>query len=907
QEELKESTGDITQTPEFKKWFGKSEVVDKNGKPLVVYHGAEKKFDSFDVIGKEHAWDAEYPEGAIFFADRESRAKIYGHIIMPVYLKGRLKEIHAPRGMSPEQYIDNNEEVFKSYYDGGADVIKVTGMIPKTGEKISVYIAFNPNQIKSVDNKGTFNSDSDNIYEDTKDTTNTKAYVFDFDDTLATTKARIKVTEDGQVMHRLTPQEFNTYKLRDEESFDFSDFDNPKFVLGAKKYKMWKPFANIDNAITKGNDTSKLYILTARGSNVKDAMMKFFKKNGIKNLDPENIYTVKDMENGSTAAKKKLVLRGISNKHKGKVTFYDDNEDNINAAKSEVDDARLVESILDEPKENLDSTVWQSGENPEIKPSVKKTIMKRLKRLMGKYPVYKVYIVGSITGKRWNELSDIDVTVIGDMTDDQQQEIVKQLKYHNEIDLEGTQHPVNFYVANKDLAFHRFDSVYDLLHDAWLKESKDYGVDLSGYYDQFKSTMSGIDKDKSEAIRSLVDIELLEKAIKNGGNAKVITRKIMNRIGNLDDSISKLSKTFGDIFKDRVAAFLRYEAMTPEEKINIPSPNLLPENVRYKVLERYNYLSLLHKIYDFTKDSGKIDTPQEVREIKDILGIKDAINESIECMLESIDKGRDNFEKSLKNWNDKAYGKKKSGKQPEEQNKEIDKMNEEPTFEYTGGKRRKVNKSRDGIRQDSGKGNKGTKRKVSFREQMKRELGGMKANIKTKARGKQAQGDAKKIIGQILNPNSKPNNSKQKVISESWYKAFKNRENKTVDVFMNPSKKDLKRESGGYNNIRGFIHGNNLFVWNGHKSIHDEVANNIQTNQKEAIPVMLYINKDGSINGIRVTDFSKRGNWFRNPNTKDAILKNKYIRMNIDKQSMKDEDFIDYFDSAIVGKWEDIN
>ena len=38
---------DQTQTPEFKKWFGDSKVVDKNGEPLIVYHGTTHNFDSF--------------------------------------------------------------------------------------------------------------------------------------------------------------------------------------------------------------------------------------------------------------------------------------------------------------------------------------------------------------------------------------------------------------------------------------------------------------------------------------------------------------------------------------------------------------------------------------------------------------------------------------------------------------------------------------------------------------------------------------------------------------------------------------------------------------------------------------------------------------------------------------------
>lgn len=38
-----------TETPEFKKWFGKSKVVDAEGKPLAVYHGTTHDFTVFDA------------------------------------------------------------------------------------------------------------------------------------------------------------------------------------------------------------------------------------------------------------------------------------------------------------------------------------------------------------------------------------------------------------------------------------------------------------------------------------------------------------------------------------------------------------------------------------------------------------------------------------------------------------------------------------------------------------------------------------------------------------------------------------------------------------------------------------------------------------------------------------------
>ena len=34
----------------FKKWFKNSKVVDKQGNPLVVYHGTNKSFNSFDKL-----------------------------------------------------------------------------------------------------------------------------------------------------------------------------------------------------------------------------------------------------------------------------------------------------------------------------------------------------------------------------------------------------------------------------------------------------------------------------------------------------------------------------------------------------------------------------------------------------------------------------------------------------------------------------------------------------------------------------------------------------------------------------------------------------------------------------------------------------------------------------------------
>lgn len=163
---LNEKQYEQVRTPEFKAWFGDwendpenaSKVVDKNGEPLVVYHGSTKSgIEVFDPEGRENAWDAEYPEGTSFFTDSESRAKLYGGVVYPVFLDLKYPLKKKVR-TSPENYIDNNYEVFE---DGDGIV---EGFIPNTGKKVSVYFTGNPNSIKSAtSNSGAFSKTDNRI------------------------------------------------------------------------------------------------------------------------------------------------------------------------------------------------------------------------------------------------------------------------------------------------------------------------------------------------------------------------------------------------------------------------------------------------------------------------------------------------------------------------------------------------------------------------------------------------------------------------------------------------------------------------------------------------------------------------------------------------------------------------
>jgi hypothetical protein len=162
---------DQTSTPEFKKWFGSSKVVDKQGKPLKVFHGTFENFNSFDKnkIGTNLFTDvkgfffSDSPEEASGYADPESFIgnNRSGGNIMPTYLSIKKPlEVTCEGDNEPAQFLDEH-----NYYFENAKKQKKDGLIVKnldTNDRI--FIVFSPSQIKSaIGNKGTFDPENADI------------------------------------------------------------------------------------------------------------------------------------------------------------------------------------------------------------------------------------------------------------------------------------------------------------------------------------------------------------------------------------------------------------------------------------------------------------------------------------------------------------------------------------------------------------------------------------------------------------------------------------------------------------------------------------------------------------------------------------------------------------------------
>lgn len=170
-----EQGGLQTETPEFKKWFGGSEIVDKNGNPLRLYHGtAAQNIESFET-------PPNFPPGFYFtakprtagnYAVGSTRAESGGPNIIPAYLN-----ISKPLRVVYEETIPGLDMEWMGNLGGGLkekiEAMGYDGVIAFYDkgdmgnlEAAAEFVAFKPTQIKSaIGNRGTFDPNNPSIVE----------------------------------------------------------------------------------------------------------------------------------------------------------------------------------------------------------------------------------------------------------------------------------------------------------------------------------------------------------------------------------------------------------------------------------------------------------------------------------------------------------------------------------------------------------------------------------------------------------------------------------------------------------------------------------------------------------------------------------------------------------------------
>ena len=156
--------------------------------------------------------------------------------------------------------------------------------------------------------------------------------IFDVDDTLFHSNARVKVEKDGKVIKSLNNREFNNYKLKKGETFDYGEFKSAKIFnqTSTPIAKMInKAKAIIRNSIKAG---SKVIVVTARGDmDDKKLFVDTFKAQGL-NMDKVYIERAGNIGLDDAARNKEVVFRKYLETGKYKrIRLFDDAVENLYA------------------------------------------------------------------------------------------------------------------------------------------------------------------------------------------------------------------------------------------------------------------------------------------------------------------------------------------------------------------------------------------------------------------------------------------------------------------------------------------------------------------------------------------------------------------------------------------------
>lgn len=151
--------------------------------------------------------------------------------------------------------------------------------------------------------------------------------VFDLDDTLFKSHAKVIVKRNGEDHKLLSPSEYNTHKLEHGDSYDFSQFRSSSLFR-----KSAEPIDSmIRKAVSSANkETSRTIIVTARSDfDDKEEFLQALRDHGFP-IDKVHVERAGNMKKASTPiAKGAIISRYLKTRNYNKVRMWDDAERNL--------------------------------------------------------------------------------------------------------------------------------------------------------------------------------------------------------------------------------------------------------------------------------------------------------------------------------------------------------------------------------------------------------------------------------------------------------------------------------------------------------------------------------------------------------------------------------------------------
>ena len=171
-----------TESPAFKNFFGQSKIVDKDGSPLVVYHGTTDSISEFK-LDHPHRLDSGWLGTGVYVTDNILLAKRYTEL-----KKQRIKQGRLPAGPTDpiimplyvrlenpyEATLEDKNRIRTGQItaQGFRDQLIAQGhdgaIMPGQMQDVREIVVFDPKAVKSTENSGTWKRDLANIYKQLK-------------------------------------------------------------------------------------------------------------------------------------------------------------------------------------------------------------------------------------------------------------------------------------------------------------------------------------------------------------------------------------------------------------------------------------------------------------------------------------------------------------------------------------------------------------------------------------------------------------------------------------------------------------------------------------------------------------------------------------------------------------------
>lgn len=276
----------------------------------------------------------------------------------------------------------------------------------------------------------------------------------------------------------------------------------------------------------------------------------------------------------------------------------------------------IKESVISLPRNSLDPNVFTfpEGMAPILNTGIKKQILADVDGINKYLTVKDFYMVGSILTKSYAENSDIDINVEvykEDVDDVVQLKLLSIIKQMNGKLATGTSHPINYYIQLEDRDDDNFDGIYDVINEKWVKEPKSFSINIQDYANNFTDVVSKLDLATGELRRELIDFEELSRFTPD--NIKDLKELMQSKLYEINRSIENLVGAKKLIHHSRKEAFAR--AMTPDEIRKYRTKNGLPENVVYKLMQKYYYFDFIDKLEAILGKDEEI-SKSDIKDIK---------------------------------------------------------------------------------------------------------------------------------------------------------------------------------------------------------------------------------------------------------------------------------------------------